>query len=128
MPPPAAAAPSTAAFCALLVADYKHLATNVDTTSLPARERILEDYVAFTPTVVAAAPPAISAAASTYLGGMARAVGALAAAGLDVRKAPKSDIGAVLFDPSMQAAGRDVAAFSDRYCRYDLAAGGAPSP
>ncbi|MHB1533316.1 MAG: hypothetical protein ACYC1D_01635 [Acidimicrobiales bacterium] len=122
-PPAVSGPPSTANFCTLLVADYRHLATNADATNPKVRAQILDDYAAFAPTVIAAAPPVIAPAATVYLGGIAKAVGAIAAAGLDPQKADKADVGGVIFDPAVQQAGNQVQAFSRQYCHYDIATG-----
>lgn len=119
-PPVVAGPPSTPKFCTLLVADYDHLGTSTRAANLKVRQHVVGDYVGFTPTVIAAAPPAIAAPAAAYLGGITRILTLLNSAGLNGAKTPQGSIGQVLLDPQFKAAGPPVTAFAQQNCHYDI--------
>lgn len=119
-PPVVSGPPSTAKFCTLLVADYTHLKTNAIAVTMQVRQEIIGDYVRFTPTVIAAAPPQIAPAAALYLQSIAKVLGVLNSVGLNPAKAPPGQIGSVLTDPSVQAASVQVLDFSQQNCHYDI--------
>lgn len=119
-PPVVSGPPSTANFCTLLVAQYTHIKTNVLAVNLRVRQQIVHDYITFTPNVIAAAPPDIAPAATVYLQAIARVLGDLNAVGLNAAKAPPGQVGAVLTDPQIQAAGAQVLGYSQQYCHYDI--------
>lgn len=120
VPPTVPGPPSTAKFCTLLVADYMHIQTNAIATTMKVRQQIVGDYVRFTPTVVGAAPPPIAAPATLYLSSIAKLLGILNKVGLDASKAPPGQVGAILLDPQVRAAGTQVFAYSKQYCHYDI--------
>ncbi|MDQ2728138.1 MAG: hypothetical protein M3Y91_09825 [Actinomycetota bacterium] len=122
-PPDVPGPPSTAKFCTLLVAQYQHIKTNTIAVSLKVRQQIVADYVRFTPTVVAAAPPEIAPAAATYLQGTAKILSLLNAAGLNAAKTPPGSIGTVLLDPQYNAASTRAVAFAQQNCHYDIGGG-----
>ena len=119
-PPVVAGPPSTAKFCTLLVAQYQHVQTNALAVTLKIRQQIVADYVRFTPTVIAAAPPEISPAATTYLQGIAKILSLLNAADMDAAKTPRGSIGTILLDPQFNAASTQAIAFAQQNCHYDI--------
>ncbi|HLI54193.1 MAG TPA: hypothetical protein VKU88_07705 [Acidimicrobiales bacterium] len=112
--------PGPATFCTLLTALYRHEAQLPEAADKAVKERFLRDYAAAAPRVEAEAPPALAAAAHTYLGAVARILSAMAAAGLDYRKVPAGTLAPLLFDPSVKAAGNQVLAYSETTCHYDI--------
>lgn len=110
--------PSTSNFCTLLVATYTHEARLPFARDQKVREEIVADYVKAEPHVAAAAPPEIAPAARTYLGAVARILADLGRAGLDAKKVPHGELGPLLLDPQVKAAGDQVLAFSQSYCHY----------
>ncbi|MDQ6837517.1 MAG: hypothetical protein M3137_04030, partial [Actinomycetota bacterium] len=119
-PPVVAGPPSTAKFCTLLVADYDHLGTNPRAANLKVRQQIIGDFISFTPTVIAAAPTPIAAAAATYLGGITQILTILNAAGLNAAKTPQGSIGMILLDPQVSAASTQVLSFAQQNCHYNI--------
>lgn len=119
--PAAVGPPGPATFCLLLTALYRHEAKLPEAADKAVKEQFLHDYVAAVPRVEAEAPPALAAAARTYLGAVARILSAMAAAGLDYRKVPAGTLAPVLLDPSVKAAGNQVLAYSETTCHYDIA-------
>ena len=124
-PPALPAGPaSQAKFCTALVDQYVHLRQpSAATRTLAQREMLVCDYVEFAPQVVAAAPPAIAAAASLYLNSIARVLNAFAAAGMDARKVPPA-VGSLLTNAQVEAAGSQVLAYSRNDCHFDFEASG----
>jgi hypothetical protein len=122
-PPVVRGPPSTEKFCTLLVADYTHLKTNVIAANMKIRQQIIGDYIRYTPTVIAAAPPTITVAATLYLSSIAEVLSILNSVGLNAARAPPGQIGTVLTDPAVQAASTQVLGFSQQYCHYNIAGG-----
>lgn len=120
-PPRAAGPPSVGGFCALLVADYRHIAAVARAPKLSVREQIVKDYVSFAPAVMAAAPPQIAPAARLYLTSIATVMGDLDAAGLDAAKVSGTRAATLVTDPQVVSAGDQLLAFSRQYCHYDIA-------
>jgi hypothetical protein len=118
-PPSTAGPPSASKFCALLVADYEHIAQLDVPPSLVVRKEIAHDFVSFTPSVIAAAPPTIASAAKTYLTAIAQTVEELRAADLNPQKLPKGALGQLIV-PSIQSAGDQVISFSNQSCHYSI--------
>lgn len=119
-PPALAPGPaSTARFCSALVDQYRHLQTTAATDTRAGRIALLDDYVAFTPTVVAAAPPAVASAAQLYLTSIAKVLHAYVQAGLDMAKVPVQ-VGSLLTNAQVSAAGKQVLAFSSQQCHYTI--------
>jgi hypothetical protein len=123
-PPSTAGSPSTGTFCRLMVANYKHVQDSAIATTSKVKAQIVEDFVHFTPTVVAAAPPDISGAAHTYLGGIANVLQILATHDFDAAKAPPGAIGNIIFDPQVTAAEGQLRTWALQHCNYDITSEG----
>jgi hypothetical protein len=119
-PPVIPGPPSKEKFCALLIAQYQHIQTNTIAANLKVRQQIVGDYVRFTPTVIAAAPPDIAPAATTYLQDTAKILSLLNAAGLDSAKTPRGSIGTILLDPRYTSATTQTLAYSQQNCHFDI--------
>lgn len=123
-PPSTAGSPSTGTFCRLLVANFKHVQDNAIATTTAVKTQIVEDFVHFTPKVVAAAPSDISGPADTYLSGIADVLQTLATHGFDAAKAPPGAIGNVLFDPKVTSAEGQLRTWALQNCGYDITSDG----
>jgi hypothetical protein len=123
-PPSTAGSPSTGTFCRLLIADYEHVQQSAIATTSQVKTQIVEDFVHFTPTVVAAAPTDISGAAGTYLGGIADVLDILATHGFNAADAPKGSIGNILFNGQVTAAEGQLRAWALQHCGYDITSDG----
>ena len=123
-PPSTAGSPSTGAFCRLLIANYKHVQDSSIATTAAVKTQIVEDFVHFTPTVVAAAPAEISGAAGTYLGGIAGVLQILATHDFDAAKAPRGAIGNILFNTQVTAAEGQLRTWALAHCGYDITSDG----
>jgi hypothetical protein len=111
--------PSTANFCTLLTAVYRHEGL-IPEAEPAVKVQIVDDYVSAVPEMIAEAPPSIAADANTYLTQTGKALGALAAAGLDYKKVPPGTFTALLLDPTVKSAGDAVLAFSQQQCHYTI--------
>jgi hypothetical protein len=112
--------PSTANFCTLLVATYSHEGQLPQAANNKVRQSIVADYVTAAPGVIAAAPPSIAPAAKLYLHTVAQILADLNRVGLNAQKLPKGQLGPLLLDPKIKAAGTSVVNFSQRYCHYTI--------
>ncbi len=111
--------PSTANFCALLTAMYRHEA-QLPLATARVKEQILQDYVHTVPEALAAAPPDIAPAARTYLTSVASILSSLASAGLDYKKIKAGSLTPLLLDPQIKAAGNQVLAYSQTKCHFAI--------
>jgi hypothetical protein len=118
--PATAGPPSTTNFCSLLVATYSHEGQLPHAATNQVRQSIVGDYVTAAPRVIAAAPPQIASAAGIYLGSVAQILADLDRVGLNAQKLPKGQLGPLLLDPKIKAAGTAVVNFSQRYCHYTI--------
>lgn len=112
--------PSTANFCTLLVATYRHLGQLPQAANNKVRQAIVGDYITAAPTVSAAGPPQIASSARLYLSSVAQILGDLNRVGLDARKLPTGQLGPLLLDPKIKAAGNAVIDFSQKHCHYTI--------
>lgn len=112
--------PSDANFCTLLVSLYQHMAKLPYAANLHVRELFVTDYVNASPTVEAAAPPALAAAAKEYLGTVAATLAALGKVGLNNHKLGPGSLGPGLLDPQFAAASQQILAFSQQTCHYSI--------
>jgi hypothetical protein len=119
-PPQAFGPPSTAKFCKLLVYQYEHLGELPFAASLKIKEQIVGDYISFTPTVIAAAPPQIAPAAKTYLDSVAEILADLRRVGLQAAKLPRGTLGPLLLAPAIRSAAQQVLDFSQQQCHYTI--------
>lgn len=119
-PPRLSGPPSAAKFCKLLVYQYEHIAELPRAANPNVRRAIVRDYVSFTPTVVAAAPPRIAGAASTYLDAVAKLLAELNGVDLNAARLPKGELGPLLLSPSVRSASQQVLSFADQRCHYAI--------
>jgi hypothetical protein len=115
---------SDANFCTVIIAMYQHQA-QLPSAPVRIKEQILGDFVSTVPEALAAAPPAIAAAAHTYLTDLAALLAALARNGLDYKTIPAGTLAPLVLDPNVKAAASQVLAYSQTVCHYSI--GGAPS-
>lgn len=109
---------SEANFCTLLVATYQHIGQLPLSADNTIREHIVNDYITTAPRVIAAAPPPIAAAAATYLTSVAQILTDLDKVGLNAQKLPQGQLGPLLLDPRIKAAGAAVIAYAQNNCHY----------
>jgi hypothetical protein len=120
VPPAVSGPPSTAGFCTLLVATYRHVGELPQAANLKVRQQIVADYITTAPKVIAAAPPLIAPAAQLYLSGVSRILADLNQVGLDSNKLPAGQLGPLLLDPKIKDAGNRVITFSLANCHYTI--------
>ena len=116
-PPALAGGPSTANFCAAVTAIYRHMASLPHAVSRPVGKAIISDYIAYAPTVVAQAPPAVRADAATYLGAVSQFLTDLVRADLDEARLPAGALGG-LATPAAKAATAAFLGYSNTQCHY----------
>lgn len=120
-PPVLSGPPSAANFCVALTALYRHMADLPHAADRAVGARIVSDYVAYAPTVVAEAPPAIRPGAATYLTTVAGYLSALDRAGLDMARLPPGTL-ASLTAPPVRVAATAVLGYSQSQCHYTIGA------
>jgi hypothetical protein len=120
-PPGFRGAPNTAAFCTLLIDDYQHLKTAQAAGSVATKKAIVGGYVAFSNRLLAAAPPTIASAATTYVLPVTDLLRQLVVAGFAIARVPKSYF-AALDTVAVATAQSQLVTFSSRQCHYDLPA------
>lgn len=119
--PPVVTGPASAAnFCTLLVATYQHVGQLPEAANSQVRQQMVRDYVDVTPRTIAAAPRPIAPAARLYLNAVAQILADLNQVGLNAQKLPRGQLGPLLLDPKIKAAGTKVIAYSQQYCHYPI--------
>ena len=111
--------PSSASFCTVLTAMYRHEA-QLPEASTKTKEQIVRDFLASVPTAIAQAPAPIAAPARTYLDAVAQILQSLLQAGLNYHNVQAGSLAGVLLDPSIKTAGNQVLDYSQNQCHYSI--------
>lgn len=122
--PPALSGPASAAnFCAAVTAIYRHMAELPHVTSPKVAADILSDYVAYAPTVVGEAPPAVQPSASLYIRTVAAYLQRLDRAGLNEGRLPPGSLES-LAAPNVNVAFTRLSGYSQTECHYAIGPNG----
>ena len=112
--------PSTDGYCTSVVSIYKHLALLPYAATQKVRVQMVNDYLAEVPTMNATAPPTISGDSKLYFGTVAEILGDLQKAGLKPNRLSDPNLGHLLVDPGIKAAGDRVIKFVQSNCNYAI--------
>lgn len=118
-PPNVPSVPDTTGYCTVVVAIYKHVAELPHATQ-KVRAQLVNDYLAEVPTMIATAPQPAAADSRLYFNSVAEILGDLQKAGLDPKKLSDPNLGRVLLDPTVKAAGDRVINFVRNNCNYTI--------
>lgn len=125
-PPTLTGGPGQANFCSALTAIYQHMGDLPHVISRKVTESIIGDYVAYAPTVVAQAPPAIHPSAAAYIGAVSTYLHELIQSGLDQGHLPTGSL-ATLSTPALRTDYSDVFGYTQTQCHYTIG-GGSSNP
>ncbi|HEX4865018.1 MAG TPA: hypothetical protein VFV02_13175, partial [Acidimicrobiales bacterium] len=110
--------PSTNGYCTSVVSIYKHVALLPFAANQRVRMQIVHDYLAEVPTMVSTAPPPVASDSKLYFNTVAEILGDLQKAGLNPNRLADPNLGQLLLDPGIKAAGDRVINFVKENCNY----------
>ena len=119
-PPNVPSVPDTSGYCTVVVAIYKHVAELPHSATQKVRAQIVNDYLAEVPTMIATSPQPVAADTRLYFNSVAEILGDLEKAGLDPKKLSDPNLGRVLLDPTVKAAGDRIITFVRSNCNYTI--------
>jgi hypothetical protein len=118
-PPAVSDKPSSASFCTLVVAIYRHEAELPEAATQKLRKQILGDYISLLPRIVASAPPQVSSASKTYFDEAGKVFNELEQTGLVSSKLQAGSL-AGLATPAFEKASAEVLSYTQKYCHYSI--------
>lgn len=118
-PPALSGPPSRANFCLALTSIYRHMGDLPKAANTHVATQIIDDYVAFEPTMVQAAPPDVRPSAAAYLGAVAAYLSGLARAGLSLARLAPGSLNQ-LSSPQAQSAANQILGYSRSQCGYAI--------
>lgn len=119
VPPHLSGGPSQANFCTAVTAIYRHEAELPHVASTSVSADILGDYISYTPTVIAAAPPTIASSAATYMRAVADYLGELLTAKLNMRNLAAGAL-SPLVGTNVSTAYADLHQYVQANCHYTI--------
>ena len=118
--PEVAQTPSTDGYCTSVVSIYKHVALLPYAANQKVRMEMVNDYLSEVPTMVATAPAPVSDDSKLYFGTVGELLGDLQKAGLNPNRLSDPNLGHLLLDPGIKAAGDRVIKFVKDNCNYAI--------
>jgi hypothetical protein len=119
-PPPIPAGPGIPGFCASVVSIYKHVALIPYAANQKIRMQFVHDYLSQVPTMISSAPAEIAPDARTYFTSVGQILGDLQSAGLNPKRISDPNLGQLLLDPTIKAAGDRVISYVRDNCHYTI--------
>lgn len=118
-PPVLSGPPGQSNFCAALVAIYRHEAELGHVISRPVATAIIDDYVAYAPTLISQAPSQIRTTVAAYIQAVAGYLREVTVAGLDLNRLQPGSLTA------MSSAGASngykvLSTYSQTNCHYTI--------
>jgi hypothetical protein len=101
-----------------VVSIYKHLALLPYAANQKVRAEMVKDYLGEVPAMIATAPQSVASDSKLYFTTVAEILGDLQRAGLDPRKLSDPNLGHLLLDPTIKAAGDRIIGFVRDNCHY----------
>ena len=118
--PVVGSAPSTHGYCTSVVSIYKHVALLPYAANQRVRTEIVNDYVNEVPTMIATAPSSVASDSKLYFTSVGQILADLQKAGLNPSKLSDPNLGHLLLDPGIKAAGTNVISFVRENCNYTI--------
>lgn len=113
-------APSKDGYCTSVVSIYKHVALIPYAANQRVRLQMVNDYLREVPTMIATAPQTVASDSRLYFAAVAQILTDLQKAGLNPKKLSDPNLGHVLLDPSIRAAGDRLITFVKDNCHYTI--------